>query len=195
MRDTIDLTVAELDCADEAQQIQSALGRLDGVVEVRTAVSSRTAMVAYESERVGPEAIRAAIRNLGMTVVESRESLAPRRRSLPELLGWAFVSVIAIVALLGIAGEWLGLGERLADWLPAWLLVTAVVVGAYPIVRSVVRALRNRHVTSHALMTLGIVGARQSASMPPGSSSCSSCGWPCPSRRSASLNGCNARVT
>jgi copper chaperone CopZ len=31
------VTVPELDCADEAQQIQAALGRLPGVEEVRTA--------------------------------------------------------------------------------------------------------------------------------------------------------------
>jgi Cd2+/Zn2+-exporting ATPase/Cu+-exporting ATPase len=34
-----------------------------------------------------------------------------------------------------------------------------VLAGGYPIFRNVVRALRNRSVTSHALMTLGIVGA------------------------------------
>jgi hypothetical protein len=31
------------------------------------------------------------------------------RRSLPDLFGWAFVSVVALMALVGIAGEWLGI--------------------------------------------------------------------------------------
>lgn len=51
VKETLELTVAELDCADGARQIESALGRLTGVSEVRTA----------------PEAIRQAIYGLGMT--------------------------------------------------------------------------------------------------------------------------------
>jgi Cd2+/Zn2+-exporting ATPase/Cu+-exporting ATPase len=159
MTERLELTVAELDCADEARQIEGALSRLNGVAEVRTAVSTRKAVIAYDAERVGPEAIRQAIRGLGMTIVESREAAAPRRRSLVDKLGWAFVAGVALVALSGIAGERLGLVEAATERIPAWLAVSAVLLGGYPIFRSVLRALRNRQVTSHALMTLGIVGA------------------------------------
>ena len=51
MRETLEVTVPELDCADEAQQIQAALGRLPGVAEVRTAVGARKAVVAYAPDR------------------------------------------------------------------------------------------------------------------------------------------------
>ena len=60
---------------------------------------------------------------------------------------------------MGIAGERLGLVEALVERIPPWLALAAVVAGGYPIFLNVVRALRNRAVTSHALMTLGIVGA------------------------------------
>jgi P-type Cu+ transporter len=159
MRETLEVTVPELDCADEAQQIQAALGRLPGVEEVRTAVGARKAVVAYASDRVQPDAIRAAIRALGMTVTDSRAVSPRRRRPLPDVLGWAFVSVVALVALLGIAGERFGVAEALVNRIPPWLALAAVLAGGYPIFRNVVRALRNRSVTSHALMTLGIVGA------------------------------------
>jgi Cd2+/Zn2+-exporting ATPase/Cu+-exporting ATPase len=66
---------------------------------------------------------------------------------------------VALVALVGIAGERLGLAEALTDRIPWWLALAAVLAGGYPIFRTVARALRNRSVTSHALMTLGIVGA------------------------------------
>jgi Cd2+/Zn2+-exporting ATPase/Cu+-exporting ATPase len=155
----LELSVAELDCADEAQQIQGALRRLDGVVDVRTAVSARRAMVAYDPARVAPEAIREAIRGLGMTVAEATVPAAPRRRSVVDLLGWAFVAVIAVIALVGILGERLGLVESIVDRIPAWVALAAVLAGGYPIFRNVGRALRNRSVTSHALMTLGILGA------------------------------------
>ncbi len=159
MKSTLELRIAELDCADEAQQIESALARLDGVAEVRAAVSSRTAVVSYDPQRVQPEAIREAITHLGMTVTEGRPGDAPRRRALPDLLGWAFVSLVALVALVGIVGERLGVVERLTDRIPAWISIAAVLSGGYPIFRNVVRSLRNRAITSHALMTLGIVGA------------------------------------
>lgn len=159
MKQTLELTVPELDCADEAQQIQAALTRLPGVEEVRTAVGARKAIVAYDADRIQSDAIRDAIRGLGMTVAEARGSTPGRRRSLPELLGWGFVSVVALVALVGIAGERFGLAEALVDRIPWWLALAAVLAGGYPIFRNVARALRNRSVTSHALMTLGILGA------------------------------------
>ena len=159
MTETLELTVPELDCADEARQIQEALGRLDGVVEVRTVVGARRALIAYESDRIAPGAIEQAINALGMTVTHSRAPVPRRRRSLLDLLGWGFVGVIALIALVGIVGERLGLVEAVVERIPPWLSLAAVVVGGYPIFRNVARALRNRTVTSHALMTLGIVGA------------------------------------
>ncbi|MEK7446520.1 MAG: cation-translocating P-type ATPase [candidate division NC10 bacterium] len=159
MKARLEMTVAELDCADEAQQIQGALSRLDGVVDVQTAVSARRAVVGYDPDRIRPEAIREAIRGLGMTVTESGAAAARRGRSLPELLGWGFVSVVAVVALVGVVGERLGLVDALVDRIPPWVALAAVLAGGYPIFRNVVRALRNRRVTSHALMTLGILGA------------------------------------
>jgi len=74
-------------------------------------------------------------------------------------LSGLFVTVVALVALVGILGERLGLLEAVTTWLPPWLTVAAVLVGGFPIFRNVVRAPRNRSVTSHALMTLGILGA------------------------------------
>jgi Cd2+/Zn2+-exporting ATPase/Cu+-exporting ATPase len=151
--------VPELDCAEEAQQIQGALSRLAGVTEVQTAVSSRKATVAYEPDRIAPEAIRAAIRGLGMTVTDPQALASSPRQSWPGLLGWGFVSVIAVIGLVGIVGERLGLVEALVERIPPWLALAAVLAGGYPIFRNVLRALRNRAVTSHALMTLGILGA------------------------------------
>ena len=94
MKATLELTVPELCCADEAQQIEGTLRGLDGVADVRTAVSARRAIVAYDADRVTPGAIRERILALGMTVSEVGEPAARRGRSLPNLLGWAFVSVI-----------------------------------------------------------------------------------------------------
>jgi len=157
--ETLELTVPELCCAEEAQQIEGALARLAGVTEVRAAVSAHRAIVSFDPARVTPEAIREAVRGLGMTVTDARAPGARRRWPLPDLLGWAFVSAVALVTLVGIAGERLGLAEALVDRIPPWVALAAVLAGGYPIFQSVLRTLRNRTVTAHALMTLGILGA------------------------------------
>jgi Cd2+/Zn2+-exporting ATPase/Cu+-exporting ATPase len=158
MRANLELNVPDLCCADEARQIEAALGRLPGVEEVRTTIAARRTLVAYAPDRIQAEAIRETIRGLGMTVADAPAS-SPGRRSLADILGWAFVSVIALIALVGIAGERSGLIDLAVDRIPSWLALAAVLAGGYPIFRAVVRSLRNRSVTSHALMTLGIVGA------------------------------------
>ena len=153
------LVVAELDCADEAVQIERALGRLAAVRQVRTAVGAHKVFVTYDPARIAPAAIRSAIEQLGMTVREDRLPVVRRRASLTSLASALFVTAVALVALVGILGERLGLLDAVADRVPPWLTVGAVLVGGLPIFRNVLRALKNRAVTSHALMTLGIVGA------------------------------------
>jgi copper chaperone CopZ len=59
---TIALTVAELDCADEARQIESAVAALPGIVRVQTAVGARKAIVTFDPARVAPETIQQTIR-------------------------------------------------------------------------------------------------------------------------------------
>ncbi len=155
----LELRVDQLDCADEAAQIEAALGRLAAVTEVRTSVGARKVAVSYDPRRIGPAEIQATIEQLGMTVRGAGGPAATRRASVPNLLGGLFVTAVALLALVGILGERLGLVEAVTARIPAWLTLAAVLVGGLPIFRNVIRAARNRTVTSHALMTLGILGA------------------------------------
>jgi Cu+-exporting ATPase len=155
----LELVVAELDCADEAAQIEGALGRLPAVTGVRTSVGAHKVFVTYDPADIDPARIRATIEGLGMTVRTDRSSPSARRTPVPTLLGGVFVAIVALVALVGILGERLGLVEAVTERLPPWLTLAAVLIGGFPIFRAVLRALRNRTVTSHALMTLGILGA------------------------------------
>ena len=155
----LELVVAELDCADEAAQIEGALGRLPAVTGVRTSVGAHKVFVTYDPAQSDPARIRATIESLGMTVGMDQPAESARRTPLSTVLGGLFVTAVALVALVGILGERLGLVEAVTERLPPWLTLAAVLIGGFPIFRAVVRALRNRTVTSHALMTLGILGA------------------------------------
>jgi Cd2+/Zn2+-exporting ATPase/Cu+-exporting ATPase len=158
MTQRLELTVPELDCADEARQIEAALGRVDGVVDVQTAIGARRVIVSFDPAAMRPQAVEEAIRELGMTVSDTPRP-ARRRRSPPDALGLAFVSIVALLTLAGLVAERVGVVDAVVERIPAWLAVAAVLAGGYPIFGNVIRALRRRAVTSHALMTLGIVGA------------------------------------
>jgi cation transport ATPase len=133
----LELVVAELDCADEAAQLEGALGRLPAVSGVRTSIGAHKVFVTYDPAQIDPARIRATIEALGMTVQTDRPSPSARRTPLPTLLSGLFVTVVALVALVGILGERLGLLEAVTAWLPPWLTVAAVLVGGFPIFRNV----------------------------------------------------------
>jgi Cd2+/Zn2+-exporting ATPase/Cu+-exporting ATPase len=158
-RAELTLVVAELDCADEAVQIEAALGRLHAVTRVRTSIGAHKVFVTYDPAGTGPATIRGTIEGLGMTVRPERPPDRPSRRAGPALLGGLFVTAVAVITLVGLAGERLGLLEAVTGRLPAWVTLAAVLAGGLPIFRNVLRALRHRAVTAHALMTLGILGA------------------------------------
>src|SRR5215831_15539727 len=135
----LELVVEQLDCADEAAQIQAALGRLAGVHQVRTSVSARKAVVTYDPSQVNPLDVQGTIERLGMTVREGRTPTVARHTSLPNLLGGVFVTAVALVALIGILGERLGLLDAVTARMPPWLAMAAVLLGGLPIFHNVLR--------------------------------------------------------
>ncbi|MBI3989352.1 MAG: cation-translocating P-type ATPase, partial [candidate division NC10 bacterium] len=75
------------------------------------------------------------------------------------LLTGVFVSLVALVLLVGMLGERLGLFKAVVNRVPSWVSIGAVLIGGFPIFRNVVRALKAKTITAHALMTIGILGA------------------------------------
>lgn len=74
-------------------------------------------------------------------------------------LGLAFVSVAAVLILVSVIGERLGLLERAFAHIPGWLGFALVAVGGYPIFRGLVRDLQKGRITAHAVMALGLGAA------------------------------------
>jgi Cd2+/Zn2+-exporting ATPase/Cu+-exporting ATPase len=74
-------------------------------------------------------------------------------------LGLVFVSGVAILLLISIVGERLGVLERAFSQLPGWLAFALVGVGGYPIFKGLARDLRRKRVTAHAVMSLGLGAA------------------------------------
>lgn len=91
------------------------------------------------------------------------EPQRPRTEVLGQLrlgrLGLAFVSVVAVLILVSIVGERLGLLEWAFARVPGWFAVVLVGIAGYPIFYGLIRDLRRGRVTAHAVMTLGLVAA------------------------------------
>lgn len=70
-----------------------------------------------------------------------------------------FGLVVGAVILIVVVGEWLGLSEALTKRVPWPVGVALVLLGGYPVFRGVLQATLRGRVTSHTLMTLGVIAA------------------------------------
>jgi Cu+-exporting ATPase len=163
-RQTVEVRIAGMDCAECAQHVQQALAALAGVDEVRVLLSSEKAVLQIDPTTVDLPAIRRAVEEAGYTVPESisterapraSQTLAAFTRPILTLFGLVFGAVLLVV----VAGEWLGLFERVTDLVPWYLGWGLVLLAGYPIFWKVLKAAARRQVISHTLMSLGVVAA------------------------------------
>jgi Cd2+/Zn2+-exporting ATPase/Cu+-exporting ATPase len=157
------LRIAGMDCADCAAHIEAALRAQPGVREATVLFGAAQATVRFAPDRTTAAALVQVIRDLGYEVSDERGAPTPTTRApaqgVAQRLGWLFVTTVALVTLLGVVGERLGLLDRALELVPAPVAVAAALLGGLPIFRTVACNLRRRIVTPHALMTLGVVGA------------------------------------
>lgn len=160
---TLDLPVIGMDCSDEAVHIESAVGKLDGVREVRALVAASRATVIFDPARVTPEQIRAAIASTGCSVAEADVNAAgapeAATRDVSQIIGWASLGMVAVVVLVGALGERLGLFNAVLERLPWWVPALAILLGGWKVFVGVARAALRREVTSHTLMTAGVIAS------------------------------------
>ncbi|MCC6177386.1 MAG: cadmium-translocating P-type ATPase [Chloroflexi bacterium] len=160
-RTSIDLPIAGMDCADEAAHIEAAVGRLAGVHEVRALVAAQRATVTYDPDAVTPAQIVAAIGETGCSVRQPAavDTTTKSQRDVGQIIGWGALGMVAAVVLVAALGERLGLLDAAFDWLPWWVPALAIVLGGWKVFRGVLLAARRAEVTSHTLMTAGVIAS------------------------------------
>src|SRR5713226_7650450 len=163
-RTQIEVKVAGMDCAECTEHVQRALAALPGVEDVRVLLSSEKAVLQVDPTQVDLPTIRRAVEGAGYTVPDvppggeeatSSRSLVSFTRPILTLFGLVFGAVLLVV----IAGEWLGLFERVTDLVPWYLGWGLVLLAGYPIFWNVIRTALRRQVIAHTLMSLGVVAA------------------------------------
>lgn len=162
-RETLELPIGGMDCASCVTSLEKAIRGLPGVWSVEVLLGAEKAVVQLDPAKVGREEIRKAVRQAGYTVPEepSHQGEPPAAaridlsRSLLTVLGLVFGTVLFVVVI----GEWLGLFKAVTRWVPFPVGLALVLAFGYPIFRGVVQATLRRKVTSHTLMSVGVLAA------------------------------------
>ena len=160
---TIEVPVKGMDCAECTQHVQHAIANLQGVESVNVFLASEKAVIRLDPARVEMPAIRKAVADAGYSVPEmDRAKTESEQRTTEEFtkrILTLFAVVFGFVLFIVVAGEWLGLFEELTARVPFWLGAGLVILAGAPIFRNVIRNALRRQITSHMLMTLGVLAA------------------------------------
>lgn len=157
---SLEVPIQGMDCAECTQHVQHAIAKLPGVESVNVLLASEKAIIRIDPEKVNLPAIQKAVASAGYSVSEIATSpstlpMGNFNRQLVILLAGVFGVVLFIV----FVGEWLGMFEILNELVPFPIGIAIVIVGGWPIFQNVIRATLKRQVTSHTLMTIGVIAA------------------------------------
>lgn len=157
---TLELPVAGMTCQDCADTVASALRRVSGVRNVQVLLAAERATVTFDPVQTSRDQLVAAVGEAGYTVRE-RPTLAGRehRPDPGQVIGWGVLGVVAAVIVLAAVGERLGIFDVALENLPWWIPALAIVVGGWGVFRGVMQAALKRQITSHTLMTTGVIAA------------------------------------
>jgi Zn2+/Cd2+-exporting ATPase len=139
-----------MDCPSCAEGITRGLTRLAGVREVQVDVLKGEVRVRVEPGGAAPADLVAAIERAGHPVRQDHTALSARPRG-PFVA--ALLSGLALAAGLGLG--WAGLATPVANA----ALAVAMVAGGWYVLPRGLRAVRNRALDMHALMSIAAIGA------------------------------------
>ncbi len=162
----MEITVKGMDCAGCVRSVRQALEKVEGVESADVLLSSEKAYIQTASSPPAPERIREAVEGVGYRVSFDEEGEEAHSRSgndfTDEMAGKTFRLfglVFGAVLFVVVAGEWLGLFERVTGFIPFWAGAILVLLMGYPVFRKVVTAAFRGQVVAHALMALGAAAA------------------------------------
>ena len=156
-----DIPVRGMDCQECAEHVRSEVARVPGVTLVDVLLTSEKAIVEADPTVFTMENAHAAIRRSGYepgpedAVEDGREPGAGLSRQL--LIG--LVLVFGVILFVVVIGEALGFLDQITETVPWPIWLGLIFAGGFPIFRNVVRALLNRQILAHTLMTVGMIAA------------------------------------
>lgn len=158
---TIDIPIEGMTCTDCAHQVQRAIEHVPGVQSVEVLFTAEKAVVRHDPSRADLPALQRAIEATGYRVAApgtspaARSALGGFSRPVLVLLG----AVFGIVLFLAVVGEALGFFNAVSERVPWFVWLGLILAGGFPVFRGVLQATLQRRVTSHTLMTVGMLAA------------------------------------
>lgn len=156
-----EVPVAGMDCAECTRHVQRAIAALPGVESVDVFLTTEKAVVQLDPKLVDLSAIQQAVEGAGYSVPATTADLSNSSSfsHFSRRVGMLLALVFGAVLFIAIIGEWLGLFEELTALVPFPVGLAIVLISGWSIFRNVVRAALKRQVTSHTLMTMGVLAA------------------------------------
>ena len=165
--DTIEVPIVGMDCGGCVKNVRSAVAGLPGVYSVAVFLAGEKAEVTLDPTQTNAERVREAIQQAGYTCpiptpegAETAQQADVARASALTRSAMTLMGIIfAVVLLVVVLGEGLGLFDALTERVPLWAGALLVFVFGYPVFRNVLRnALRGR-IVAHTLMSTGALAA------------------------------------
>ena len=156
---TIEFPVQGMDCAECALHVQHAIEKVPGVTSANVLLGAEKAIVRLDANLVDMPTLRRAVEGAGYQVPPQDAPPAAVPANFTRRVLTFFALLFGAVLFIVVAGEWLGLFENITAVVPFWLGALLVLVTGWPIFANVARAAARRQVTSHTLMTIGVVAA------------------------------------
>jgi Cd2+/Zn2+-exporting ATPase/Cu+-exporting ATPase len=157
---TIELPVSGMDCAECTRHVQHALAGVPGVASVQVLLSAEKAIVRLDPAVASLDQLRAAVNEAGYSAPAPADAQQmDQQRTYTRKVWTVMALVFGAVLFVVVLGEWFGLFEQITGRVPFVVGAALVVLSGWPIFRNVLRATRKRQVTSHTLMTIGVLAA------------------------------------
>jgi Cd2+/Zn2+-exporting ATPase/Cu+-exporting ATPase len=106
------------------------------------------------------DTIRKAVTGAGYSVPDSApQAVKQPYADFTRRVGTLLAIVLGAVLFVIVVGEWMGLFEQLTERVPFAVGLVLVAIAGWPIFVNVARAALKKKITSHTLMTLGVLAA------------------------------------
>jgi Cu+-exporting ATPase len=154
----VTLPVQGMDCAECTKHVKVALEGVPGVLQATVLLAAEKAIVDLNKE-IDIHDLTLAVEIAGYSVPGLHEPDAKRSEpGIPQLLG-SFFLICGLVIFIVVIGEWLGWFQLISERLPIGVYVALLAMGGFPVFKNVFLALSQRQITSHTLMTIGVIAA------------------------------------
>jgi len=157
----LEVPIRGMDCTECTQHVQRAISKLPGVKSAEVFLTSEKAVIRLDSTQVDLQRIRKAVTDAGYSLAD--DEVNPAGASIASEFTrrvlFLFGLVFAIVLVVVVFGEWLGYFEAVSSRIPSQVWLAVILVGGYPVFRNVIRSILKLQITSHTLMTLGVIAA------------------------------------